>query len=197
MHEGQYYRYILKESESQVDGSYDDVTGLLHFINRLLHPLLDLDSEAAIEQFLDNQREVVESTSFFKKSSPALGDSYGRLKYKTRVLVFILDRDEYETELKFAKDAGRLLASRVSHRIGLVTDRTLIRLYKSRKGALWFNDYVQSSTIVLQRFDDRYFSLDILQLDGYGTLVHFIIKRSLLPVTEIDDESNLLVEMAG
>ena len=64
------------------------------------------------------------------------------MKYKTRVLVFMFDKEEYATEMKFIRDAGRLASQRLSVRIGLVTDPKLIRIYKARKGALWFNDEV-------------------------------------------------------
>ena len=65
-----------------------------------------------------------------------------RLKYKTRVLVFIFDKEEYSSELKIIREAGRLLAQRLSIRLGIVTDHKLIRIYKKKYGASWFNDEV-------------------------------------------------------
>jgi len=52
MHEGRYFRYNIETTMSGPN-SYEDLSGLLHFINRLQHPLLPLDTEAAIERFLD------------------------------------------------------------------------------------------------------------------------------------------------
>ena len=49
-----------------------------------------------------------ETTGFFKKENPSLGDHYGKLKHKTRVLVFMFDKEEYQTEMKIIRDAGRL-----------------------------------------------------------------------------------------
>ena len=65
-----------------------------------------------------------------------------RLKYKTRVLVFMFDKGEYKAEMNTIREAGRINAQRLSVRMGLVTDPKLIRLYKARKGNFWFNDEV-------------------------------------------------------
>ena len=84
-----------------------------------------------------------------RKENPTLGNHYDKLKYKTRVLVFMLDKEEYATEMKMVRDVGRLLSQRISIRIGFVEDPKLIRLYKTRHGAKWFNDDVQLSTIIV------------------------------------------------
>lgn len=141
MHEGKYYRYNLDSTKS-APSTYDDISGIIHLINRLQHPLLPLDSEAAIEQFLDTSIDVVETTGFLKRENPSLGNHYAKLKYKTRVLVFMFDKDEYVTEMKIVRDSGRLNGQRLSIRYGLVTDPKLIRLYKGRKGNQWFVDEV-------------------------------------------------------
>jgi len=70
-------------------------------------------------------------------------------------------------------------------------------MYKARHGARWFNDEVQLSTIVVQRFDKKTFPLDLFQLEHMNVLSHFIGKKSLLPVTEIDTESSYLIELLG
>ena len=81
--------------------------------------------------------------------------------------------------------------------MGLVTDPKLIRQYKARYGNLWFNDEVQLSSIVVQRFDKQYFSMDLFNLENISLLTHFINKKSLLSVTELDNESGRLLEMVG
>lgn len=91
---------------------------------------------------MDVDRDVEETTGFLKRENPSLGDHYAKLKYKTRVLVFMFDKEEYETEYNIVRDSGRLNGQRLSIRYGVVTDPKLIRLYKSRKGNQWFNDEV-------------------------------------------------------
>ena len=195
MHEGRYFRYTSTTINDEAP--YSDISGLIHFINRLQHPLLPLESEEAIEKFLDSNQQIEEKTGFLKKEQPDLGVSYESLKHKTRVLVFMFDKDEYQNEMRLIRESGRVLSQRLSVRIGLVTDHKLIRHYKARRGNLWFNDEVQLSSIVVQRFDKHTVAMDLFNLDNVGTLIHFINKKSLLPVTELDSESAKLVEMVG
>lgn len=39
--------------------------------------------------------------------------------------------------------------------------------------------------------------MDIFNLENVGLLIHFINKKSLMPVTELDPESGRLLEMVG
>ena len=52
MHEGRYFRYKFNDVREE-DGTYESIAGIVHFINRLQHPYLKLESEEAIEAFLD------------------------------------------------------------------------------------------------------------------------------------------------
>ena len=81
--------------------------------------------------------------------------------------------------------------------MGLVTDHRLIRLYKAKRGNSWFNDEVQLSSLVVQRFDKQSFPMDIFHVENVGVVLHFMNKKSLMPVTELDSESGRLVEMVG
>ena len=146
---------------------------------------------------MDQSKEVQETTGFLRKENPTLGIHYDKHKHKTRVLVFMLDKDEYAAEMQMLRYAGRLLSQRMSIRIGLVEDPKLIRLYKARHGAKWFNDDVQLSTIIVQRFDKQIFPLDLFHIPHFNVLQHFISKKSLMPVTEIDQESSYLIELLG
>ena len=80
---------------------------------------------------MDSNVEFIEGVGFLKKEPVILGPNYFDLTLKTRVLVFIFDKEESSTELKMIKEAGRILAGRMALRIGLVTDHKLIRKYKA------------------------------------------------------------------
>ena len=56
MHDGGYFRYSMSSNHD-----LDDISGILHFINRLQHPLVSLDSEEAIQSFLDESVEFEET----------------------------------------------------------------------------------------------------------------------------------------
>ena len=50
--------------------------------------------------------------------------------YKTRVVAFIYDPDDYDEELRELKRSARKLANFKGIRIGLVTNQKMIRHYK-------------------------------------------------------------------
>ena len=50
---------------------------------------------------------------------------------------------------------------------------------------------------MLQRFDNQHFSIDLFHLEHMNVLMHFIGKKTLLPVTEITGESSHLIELLG
>ena len=52
--------------------------------------------------------EVKETTGFFKREKPLLGEYYTALKHQTRVIVFMFDKDEYQTEMQIIRGTGRL-----------------------------------------------------------------------------------------
>ena len=171
-------------------------------MNRLQHPLLPLNSEEAIDQFLDTSIDVVETTGFLDKNKDnkqvaGLGDHYMKLKYKTRVLVFTYEKEDFEAEIKTLKKVGRLLSQRLSIRIGFVEDRELIRLYKKRYSSNWFIDLVFSNAIVLQRFDKKIIPVDIYNLQGTKLLLKEFSKGSLLSLNKLDKETQRLLEMTG
>lgn len=69
---------------------------------------MQLDTEEDIQRFLDESSEFEETTGFLKKEPVMLGEQYTSLKHKTRVLVFMFDKEEYDTEMKIIREAGRL-----------------------------------------------------------------------------------------
>lgn len=96
-----------------------------------------------------------------EKKPVKLGDVYKNRKTKTRVLAFIFDEEDYPDEILELKQAGRYSAKRDDLRIGLCTDKKIIKKYKSKHGPLWFPD-ASYSTIILKRYDGQVFFLDLL-----------------------------------
>lgn len=71
-----------------------------------MHPLVPLSTEDQVERFFDTRDEVYPGdykTLYFKNSNapvPKIDTFYSSLKYKTRVICFFFDKDEYKTEIK-------------------------------------------------------------------------------------------------
>ena len=51
--------------------------------------------------------------------------------------------------------------------------------------------------MVVQRYDKQTFAFDIMGMDNANIATHLINKKSLPPVTELDQESGRLLEMVG
>ena len=146
-YDGTYYPYL---------NSLDSPTSLLHFINRLLHPLVYLKSKASIESFLSTPSEHSELTKFMLptgtslRPSLSLGHLYQSQKYKTRVIVCIYNKGDYEEELSAIRDIARKSAGMLNLRIGLVSDPRMVKTLK--KETSWFGD-ATLNTMILKRYD--------------------------------------------
>lgn len=80
---------------------------------------------------------------------------------KTRAIAFVFEKSEFEEELKQLKHAGRVSAKRDELRIGLVTDKKLVKKYKAKYGATWFPD-VSYNTLVHKRYDGQMSYFDFI-----------------------------------
>ena len=80
----------------------------LHFLNRLLNPIVKLDTQDEVMEFFDSADKGLwkgdYETAFFKKSKdtniPNLDEPVSKLDLRTRVVVFIFEKDEYREEIK-------------------------------------------------------------------------------------------------
>jgi len=115
-------------------------------------------------------KEPIEATRFFKKVPIKLNETYTNKKYKTRALLFILDKGEYNEELKHIRTAARRSANREPLRFGIVSDVKLIRKYKQRYGNLWFTDAVALNTMVVKRYDGQIAANDLLDVQSEKTI---------------------------
>lgn len=76
--------------------------------------------------------------------------------------------------MKNLRLAGRMSAKRDELRIGLVTDKKLIKKYKAKNGNLWFPE-VGYSTVILKRYDGQIFFYDFIA-DKTVNLLYWITK---------------------
>lgn len=89
-----------------------------------------------------------------------LGADYDEDRFKTRVIAFIYNKEDYEGELKAVQAAARFSARRIGLRFALVTDVHIIKKY--RETTSWFPSEAYS-TIILKRYDGEISHLDITQ----------------------------------
>jgi hypothetical protein len=56
------------------------------------------------------------------------------MKYKTRVVCFFYDKDEYKPEIKNLRESARYLSLRDNLRIGIVDDKRIVKKLKLKHG---------------------------------------------------------------
>ena len=108
-----------------------------------------LKSTQEVDAFLSSEREYEEKTGFFRNNSPSLGKNYDDLRFKTRVIAFIFDKEESEEEIGQIREVAKLMSQKMGTRVGLVTEPKIIRKYKESFGTYWFPDSVQLNTIIV------------------------------------------------
>ncbi len=140
--------------------------------------MVQLKTEEDVIAFLDNRNEWAEKTKFFEKSPVSLADLYRQRKTKTRVIAFIYDKEDYPDEVKNLRLTGRLSAKRDELRIGLVTDKKIIKKYKAKYGTQWFPD-ASYSTVVLKRYDGQTYMLDLLAENSHMHFQFWVNKKSI------------------
>lgn len=128
-----------------------DTDPFLNFINKVLFPLVQLSSEKDVDAFFNVNKEWEENTPFFK-NTPAvlLGDEYLKSNVKTRVVVFMYDKEDFADELNTIRKAGRGSAGRIDLRLGIVTDGKVIKRFKARYGSLYFPDGAHTSMVLMR-----------------------------------------------
>ena len=164
-------------------------------MNKIIHPLLQLDSEEAIEAFLDLKNEPKETTNLLKAKPVYLGRYYDEKQLKTRALVLVFSKDEYSQELAYLREAARNSARREALRFGIVSDPAIVRIYKKKYGQHWFGDSVQLNGFIVKRYDGTIFNYNILEIDNASNMQFFVNKKSILPVQEATNESHKVFDL--
>ena len=110
-----------------------------------------------------------------------LGEKYQTLKYKTRVVVFVYNKGDYDEELEAVRYAARMSANRQDLRIGLVSKPKLVKQVKKSEQGGWFGDASMNS-IVLKRYDNEIFHVDLLEVPIVDNAYFWIAKKSIREV---------------
>jgi len=134
---------------------------LLHFINRVINPVVVLKTELDIDRFIDSAHEWEEQTEFYKDRFEGIGDYYSKMGKRVRVIGFFHDKKEYKNEYRLLQEAAQALSGRRDDlRVATVSDKALVKVYKERWGARWFDQYSLNS-IVLERESGDYVYYDL------------------------------------
>ncbi len=131
-------------------------------MNNIIYPTVELNTIKDIDNFMDSSLPVDEDNEFLAGKKPVIEHSFFDLEYKNRLIGFFADKDEYEAEYKaFIRNAEKI-SHRNELRIGVVTNRELIRHFKSIYNGSWFNDHSWNSVVVKRDTKTMYLDLSLL-----------------------------------
>ena len=111
-----------------------------------------------------------------------LDNIYNKIKYKTRVVVAIYNKGDYDEELTEIKETARKSAGFLGMRIAFISDPKLVKRIKKETNL--FGEASMNS-IIVRRYDDDTKFLDLLQVEAHGNAYHWIWKKSLKEVEEM------------
>jgi hypothetical protein len=143
--------FVYKKGEYYPYEGYFMKGMLLHFINRVINPVVYLKTPQEVEAFLETESEYEEKNEFFKNKFEGIGDYYTKMGKRVRVVGFFSDKSEYKNEIRLLTEAAQALAGkRDDLRVGLVTNKTVVKVFKEKYGHRMFDEYSHNS-IVLAR----------------------------------------------
>ena len=121
----------------------------LHFLNRILYPVVVLKTIEDVEAFANTDIEWQENTPFYK--------SYRQVGYNipktTRVIAFV-NKNEYKEELDKLEHNALNLCLRDDLRIARMTNPAVIKHFKEKYNNVWFEKISSSSIVLLRKKED-------------------------------------------
>lgn len=109
-------------------------------------------------------------------------------------MVFVYDESDYDEEIEKVRAAARYSAKRIDFRVGLCTDKKLIKKYK--KETNWFPGSSMSA-IVLKRYDGEYISIDLMDSVVAEALTTWFLRKSLKNLEQLSDELFFIQNLIG
>ena len=141
--------FVYKKGEYYPYEGYFMKGMLLHFINRVINPIVYLRTEQEIDAFLETEQEFDEKNEFYKNKYEGIGDYYYKMGKRVRVVGFFSDKSEYKNEIRLLTEAAQALsAKRDDLRVGLVTNATLVKKYKEKYGPKMFDEFSLNSIVL-------------------------------------------------
>jgi hypothetical protein len=193
--DGKFYSY---------DSPYDRLDLLIHHLNRLLNPVVVLQTEEEVERFLglEEGSEVKfwhpdYNTTFLRQLGDKIPDVTGHWDeqmLKTRAVCFLYDKQEYIEELNHWRRDSRFLSTRDNLRMGLVDNQRLVRKLKAGKYGPKLFPPVSMSSLVLRRYDGM-IKLHDVNTDDFVSPHFWVNKHSIKEVEELNTETYRIMEL--
>lgn len=180
--------FFVKDKFFHQFNTYFRANNILRFINNIINPVVELNSIQEVENFLDTTKDVEEDNDFLSGTKIEIEPFFEHI-YRNRLVGFFADQEEYMSEYENFYKYAEKISHRNELRIGIVTNRDLIRHFKSIYEGSWFNVHSWNS-IVLKR-DDKTMFLDLSLLNEH--LEIFMIYNTIPYVDEVATNNTQLI----
>ena len=107
-------------------------------LNRIVYPVIDLNSIDEIDKFIDAKTKWKENTAIFTQKYNEKYDAFNLMERSVRVVVFISQPNDFEEELFKLVSSALSLNSRSELRVARVIKPDIVSQYKQRKGDKFF-----------------------------------------------------------
>ena len=179
--------YFVKEKQFIQYNSFFKADNIIRFINNILNPVVELHSVEDVEKFMDTKTNFAEKNDF-------LGDTVLNIPEETdhhlriRLVGFFSDLEDYSAEYSQYLSLAEKISNRPDLRMGIVTDKEIVRHFKQIYEGVWFNSHSWNS-IVLKRIDKYYF-LDLSLLNEQIEV--FVVYNSIPFIDELSNNNNFI-----
>ena len=179
--------YFVKNKEFIQYNSFWKSENIMRFINNILYPVVEIQTVEDVENFFDTSCNFNEKNDF-------LGNTLLNIPVETdhhlrnRMIGFFSDIEEYSAEYSQFLSLAEKISPRADLRIGVVTDKQIVRHFKQIYDGIWFNSHSWNS-IVLKRID-KYLFLDLSLLND--KLEIFMVYNTVSYVDELSNNNNVI-----
>lgn len=179
--------YLVKDKQFLQYNSFWKADNMLRFINNILNPVVELHSVEDVENFFDTSKNFEERNDFLGNAQleiPAETDH----EFRIRLIGFFSDLEDYSAEYSNYLSQAEKISHRPDLRMGIVTDKEIVRHFKDIYEGVWFNSHSWNS-MVLKRIDKYYF-LDLSLLNEQ--LETFVLYNTISFVDELSNNNNFI-----
>lgn len=179
--------YFIKDKEFIQYNSFWKADNILRFVNNIINPVVELHSIEDVENFMDTKKNFPEKNDF-------LGDTVFNIPEETdhhlriRMVGFFSDLEDYSAEYSQFLSLAEKISNRPDLRVGIVTDKEIVRHFKQIYDGIWFNSHSWNS-VVLKRIDKYYF-LDLSLLNEH--LEVFMVYNTMSFLDELSNNNNFI-----
>lgn len=179
--------YFVHDRQFIQYNSFWKVNNILKFMNNILNPVVELNSIEDVENFMDTETNFVEKNNFLGDTTIDIPEETDH-HYRIRMIGFFYDLEDYSADYSQFISYAEKISYRPDLRIGMVTDREIVKHFKQIYEGIWFNSHSWNS-IVLKRIN-KYYYLDLSLLSEQMEV--FMVYNSVPFLDELSNNNNFV-----